>query len=50
MYEEEMIKILDSYVKEKLLLEKQDSFIVFEDDENLKGLHFTFLEKKRIDE
>lgn len=46
IYEKEMIEILDSYIKDKYSLEKHDSFIIFEDDENLKGLHYYFSEKE----
>lgn len=46
IYEEEMIKILDSYIKEKFSLEKHDSYIIFDDDENLRGLHFAYVEKE----
>ena len=40
--EREMISILNKYVEDKFSVTKRDSFIIFEDDENLEGLHFSF--------
>lgn len=45
IYEEEIIKILDSYVKDKFSLEKGDSYIHYDNDEELKGLNFSFWSK-----